>query len=316
MVIRELGEESGTPTAAAETAVVDKPTSSVETEGNTGSGSAETPVEKVSETNTDDGIERVSEEASSGKETPEGNTPDKDFYVGTYKTKEEADEGFRLKEEALASERSRADTSLDKYNKLMNQVESKYAVDANGNIMGEKPPQSPTKSKEELMEAATLGDKVAMDELLRMSQTETLAAVQAMTATDRKRYEAMEKYPDLKDPKSALYRETDRVVKSNRVLHSVDGIEIAVQLAQKNLLDKELPRIKQKAVDGAHRSIVKKGTNSVENPGTTVAGRETESLTSLLGENHEEKLSWVTKMGADPKKVIEKAKKRKGGRFL
>ena len=97
---------------------------------------------------------------------------------------------------------------------------------------------------------------------------------------------------------------------------AVDGIEIAVQLAQKNLLDKELPKIKQKAVNEAHRSIAKKGANSVESPGTTVTERETENLTSLLGENHEEKVSWMRKLNVDPKKVVDRLKKQKGGRYL
>jgi len=318
MVVRELGEESGTPTAVADapsTAVVDKPVP--EKSGDAGSGSADAPVKEVDSETDDSVMDKVSGEVSEGSEAPEGDASKKDFYVGTYETKEKAEEGLRLKEDALARERSRADTNLDKFNKITSQIESKYDIDANGNIVGTKPPPPPTKSKEELMEAATLGDKTAMDELLRMNQMETLQAVQTMTATDRKRYDMMNKYPELKDSKSALFRETDTIVRSNRILHNVDGIEIAVQLAQKNLLDRELPKIKQNAINGAHRSIAKKGANSVESPGTTVTERETENLSSLLGENHEEKLSWVKKLGGSSNKVVERLKKEKrGGRYL
>jgi len=319
MVVRELGEESGTPTAVADApsiAAVDKPVSE-DNSGDAGSGSADAPVVDVDSGTDDDVMDKVSEEVSKGSEAPEGDASKKDFYVGTYKTKRDAEEGLRLKEDALARERSRADSSLDKFNKLSNQLESKYNIDTSGNIVSTKPPPPPTKSKDELMEAATLGDKTAMDELLRMNQMETLQAVQAMTATDRKRYDVMEKYPELKDTKSSLFRETDTIVRSNRLLNNVEGVEIAVQLAQKNLLDRELPKIKQKAVDGAHRSIAKKGANSVESPGTSVTEREAENLSSLLGENHEEKLSWVKKLGGSSNKVVERLKKqKKGGRYL
>lgn len=211
------------------------------------------------------------ETAPAGQE-PSAGTAGEGFYVGSYKSKEEAEKGYGEKEETI----SRLTSEKDRYAHAIQQLSPYFEYDPEGRVVGVRnlAGQQAPKVLQDTEIAEALLDPERASEALKVIEDRVankignqMSLMQRQQQSDN---ETLKLFPELKDQNSEIFKETQKEFnfyspETRRA--NPELVLTAAKAAFANIMAKQLPDIQARANDdgrqAAYRTRLMKGGSSV-----------------------------------------------------
>lgn len=152
-----------------------------------------------------------SQEAPVGGETPAG-TAGEGFYVGSYKTREEAEKGLKEKDETI----SRLQSERDRAYYALQQLSPYFEYDENGRVIGfrgQTTASTEPSITDDQLPTALLDPEQAPKAISYLEDRIAKKLTERMTYAQRVQWaesEAYRLFPDLHDPNSEMFKETQK----------------------------------------------------------------------------------------------------------
>lgn len=216
------------------------------------------------------------EDAAGGK-APEGGeqssgTAGSEFYIGSYKSRDDAEKGFREKDETINRLKSDADRAYH----VLQQLAPHFEYDAQGNVLGlkgqvQKPAMefTPQQIPEALLDPERA--PYAVNQIKSEVRNEIRSELSNSIRLAQAEAEALKIFPELSDPNSEIFKTTQQEYLKYPIKTRQENPELvltAAKAAHATLLAQEMPvklsQAEQNGRNSAYRTRLQKGGSSSE----------------------------------------------------